>query len=264
LTFFDIVVHENNAATFFGPDADLHPTPAVPIEFLSAETSREALAPPARHLLRHMEKARLLSDHAAVSDFLVRLLDTMGFPDAVSPDAVLMPGREIPVTVSRIDYTFPVMCAADADGGDFPLLVHAQATSEPPARMRHSLAPLIAAAIGSYQSSAALTYATAAAPMDDRLAPRDYAGILFTGALPVFFKMSVTPQLARAVAEGTSCDQRTVVQVYAPAVTSDNSLQVLASGFDDSMRSLEQRKLILEAYEGFKRHVVSRLRPHSS
>jgi hypothetical protein len=268
LTFYNIIVHEHDAATFFGPNADLHPTPTVPIEFLSVETSREALAPPARRLLRYMEKARLLSDYVAVDDFLVRLLDTMGFLDAVGPDAIFAPCRPIPVTVGGLTSTFRAMCAADADHGDLPLLVHAQATSDPPAQVHHSLAPLIAAAIGAYQSSAMLAHATAVVPVaeppHDRLTPRDYAGILFTGALPTFFKISVTPQLARAVAEGTPCVHPTVVQVYAPAVTSDNGLQVLASGIDDSMRSLKQRKDILEAYEGFKRHVVSRLRPRSN
>jgi hypothetical protein len=264
LAFYSILVQEQDAATFFGAGADLHPTPTVPIEFLSVESSREALAPSARRLLRHMEKARLLSDYVAVDDFLVRLLDAMGFPDAVSQDAVLVPWRQIPVTVSGRACTFQAMCAADADQGDFPLLVHAQATADSPAQVRHSLAPLVAAAIGAYQSSAVLAHATtatpAAQPLHDHVAPRDYAGILYIGALPVFLKITVTPQLARAVAEGSSLVNPTVVQVYSPAVTSDISPQVLASGFDDSMRSLKQRKLILEAYEAFKRHVVSRLR----
>ncbi|EIN04564.1 hypothetical protein PUNSTDRAFT_146498 [Punctularia strigosozonata HHB-11173 SS5] len=270
LALYNIVVREEKADAFFSALVDPDLTPSVPSEVLTAASSRSAFDPASKRLLRHMEKARMpLTDYVAVDDFLIRLLDTMGFPEAVDPGAIVLPWRPIPVTVAGSNFTSSVACAVDAGNCDYPLLVHplAMSAANPGLRVQtsHSQAMLVATAIGAYQTSTALEFVAAAVPtssgpLQDDVPSRTYAGILCAGTLPTFYKFTVTAELARAVAQGMPAPHQTVVQVYMPQVTKRNNTNVFATCIDDTMMSLDQRRLVLEAYEAFKRHVVSQLR----
>jgi hypothetical protein len=153
--------------------------------------------------------------------FIIRLLEAMGYNQAIGDDAISVDNYIIPFDVCDQTVSGSAMMVIAAGAGHIPVIVQTRKGDCNQSRVPH--AELIAMAIGAFQSQAQLAHDARVVPAASHYiqyehAPRNYAGIMLTGTLPVFFKIQVTTQLARAVAEGTPAKHATVVRVYSPPV----------------------------------------------
>ncbi|KAI6141567.1 hypothetical protein EDD17DRAFT_1664784, partial [Pisolithus thermaeus] len=81
------------------------------------------------------------------------------------------------------------------------------------------------------------------------LSSKVLAGITMLGTSPIFYKIEVTGELVKAVASGTYPATQTIVHAHVPAVPR------LRRHWNEGMKPLDCRRVILSCYEAFKRFV---------
>jgi len=76
-------------------------------------------------------------------------------------------------------------------------------------------------------------------------------GIVMIGTFPIFYKTPVTQELADAVTHGTFPAERITVYSHTPV------LPRLQRRLNEGMRLLDNRQIILQCYEAFKKFIAA-------
>ncbi|TFK60559.1 hypothetical protein BDN72DRAFT_805619 [Pluteus cervinus] len=78
---------------------------------------------------------------------------------------------------------------------------------------------------------------------------REIPGIVMKGTAPVFYRIPITDDLVRSIGDGTYPDQPTIVyRLLSP-------VQDVSKYFSEGMQSLENRRVIMQCFEAFKRYL---------
>jgi hypothetical protein len=75
------------------------------------------------------------------------------------------------------------------------------------------------------------------------------AGITMVGTSPTFYKIKVTQELVTAIGQGAYPQMVTIVYAHVPAIPRPNRR------WNEGMKPLDNRQIILSCYEAFKKFV---------
>ncbi|KAF6754861.1 hypothetical protein DFP72DRAFT_1009088 [Ephemerocybe angulata] len=105
---------------------------------------------------------------------------------------------------------------------------------------------LIAAALAAFHQNNKIRQDTGTPPLQSQTFP----GITMVGTAATFYKITITSELALAVAGGVYPENETIVREFVPPVS--EPLDYVAQG----MFYLENRRLLLQCFEAFKQFMV--------
>lgn len=200
-------------------------------------------------LLRYMDLAMnpVPKEESSVVDFAVHLLTLLGY---VPRTRMARTRSDTPLVVcGEQRHAKTDVCIVDSD--DVLFLVQEDKRHKEP---KEPEPQLIAAAIAAFQANnAGRTHILSQDPIDAKVVP----GITLKGSSPIFYKVPVTAELARAVALGLYPATPTVVHAHLPVIPRP------PRRLSEGMKPLDNRASILACYEAFK-HFVNWLVSHDS
>jgi len=149
---------------------------------------------------------------------------------------------DIPLrTRGKVQRTQVDVCIVDLD--EFLLLIQ---VDKRPKELMDPEPQLIAAAIAAFQANNEThTQLLGQDSIQSKVVP----GIILRGSLPIFYKVLVTSELAKAVESGEYPASRTIVHAYVPSLPSPTHR------LSQAMKPLDNRRLILSCYEAFKQFI---------
>jgi hypothetical protein len=240
LAAYNINVQEQDQALFF--DGCL-PEYSGPEGFVQYEDRVQGLDAPSLALIKRLDLAMKVmeGEETAVDDFAAELLRAMGYE---TEDTVVRTRKNIRLTMcGEMVFAKTDVCLLDVNS-EIILLVQEDKTHINPSDPE---AQLIAEAIGAFQeNNTKRVNELFLEPLKTQVIP----GITMVGTFPRFYKVTVTADLDRCVRFGEYPSIPTVVHRHTPRVPRRRS---------DGMRPLDNRKLVLRCYEGFKKFVFPSL-----
>lgn len=242
LDAYNITIIEQDAPLFF--ETARLPQPSVPDDLLRSLELADAEQLDTCRTIAAMELAMRPhpSEESAVDDFAVRLFDLLGY---TTRHISLRTRKDIPLLIcGEYRHAKTDVCLL-ANGTDILLLVQEDKRSFE----EHGSDPeaqLIAEAIASFQENNKIRRALKIAEQSEALIP----GIVMIGSFPTFYKIRVTQELAKAVAHGTFPTERFIVYSHTPVLPRPRRR------LSEGMKPLDNRKIILQCYEAFKKFIV--------
>ncbi|KAH9475528.1 hypothetical protein JR316_0012643 [Psilocybe cubensis] len=240
LEAYNINITFQDAPTFFG-ETPL-PAPAVSQEVFTALTADDAANDIAYSLLTQLDLAMMPAEpeESAVVDFAVVLFHSLGYLHR--PRAVRTRKKLRLLICGEKKYAKPDVCIIDRNENDIILLVHEDkrfgGDTDPHAQ-------LIASAIATFQNNNAQRRSAGLDPLNSKVIP----GIIMVGTSPSFFKIPVTQELTRCVAQGQYPPTLTIVTGHVPDIPRPSRR------FSEGIKPLDNRRGILQCYEAFKKFV---------
>jgi len=239
LAAYNIRVEPQDAATFFLishlPEPDVH------ADMLNKLEAEETIDLDSFRTIAAMDLAvrTMPLEESAVDDFAVRLFDILGYTNR---NILLRTRKDIELVTCGTSMHSKIDVCLLVNLSGIILLVqenkrHLEDRGDAEAR-------LIAKAVAAFQSNAKKRIL---AGMDPTL-PCVISGIVMIGTAPIFYKITVTKELADAVMYGTFPETPTVVRFHIPSVP--RPFRLLSEG----MKPLDNRCAILRCYEAFKRY----------
>jgi hypothetical protein len=236
LAAYNINVQEQDQALLFGGNL---PEYTGPEGFVQHEDRVHGLDAPSLALIKRLDLAMKVmeGEETAVDDFAAELLRAMGYE---TEDTAVRTRKNIRLTMcGELVFAKADVCLLDVNSEIF-LLVQEDKTHINPSDPE---AQLIAEAIGAFQeNNAERVNELFLKPLQTQT----IQGITMVGTFPRFYKITVTADLDRCVRFGEYPTAPTIVYRHTPRVPRRRS---------DGMRPLDNRKLVLRRYEGFKKFV---------
>jgi hypothetical protein len=236
LAAYNITIQEQDEALFFGGPL---PEPVGPPGFIEHKDRVQGLDAPSLSLIKRLDLTMPImeGEESAVVDFAVELLRVMGY----ERDKTTVRTRKSiwlhmcgHIMLARTD-----VCLMD-DSSEILFLLQEDKSHINPSDPE---AQLIAEAIATFQeNNAKRMNVLFLEPLKAHVIP----GITMVGTFPTFYKIKITADLDQAVRFGQYPESQTVVYRHTPRVPKRRS---------DGMRPLENRRLMVQCYEGFKKFV---------
>ncbi|KAE9398240.1 hypothetical protein BT96DRAFT_1020243 [Gymnopus androsaceus JB14] len=246
LEAYNIQIAFQNAQTFFNetplPAPSLHP------EILTAQTANDTVDEASWTVLCQLELA-MTSWTSAEADiiggdtalFTVVLLRSLGY---IHRPRVFRTRKELRF----------VTCGENKDANlDVSIIDHSVNAVillvQEDRRLHAQMNPhhqLIAKAIAAFQDLNARRESAGLDALSSKVIP----GITMVGTFPTFFKIPVTQELNRCVIGGIFPSTPTIVTGHVPVIPRPNSR------FSEGMKPLDNRRIILECFEAFKKFIV--------
>ncbi|KAH9180561.1 hypothetical protein EDB89DRAFT_2110649 [Lactarius sanguifluus] len=231
LVAYNIAVEYQDATTFFGTH-DL-PQPATVNPAVLTDTGPDDAADDSVYeLLRTMDLAMspAPAEESAVDDFVVL------------PVAVLRTRKDIPLVICGENrYAKTDVCIVDQN--EILLVVQEDKrhmdNSDPEPQL---IAGAIAAFAANNQTRRQTLNLT---PLDSKM----MAGITTKGTAPIFYKIKVTAALVTSIGGGAYPQEATTVYAHIPNIPRPNRR------WNEGMKPLDNRQVILSCYEAFKQFV---------
>ncbi|KAF8119577.1 hypothetical protein EV363DRAFT_1273730 [Boletus edulis] len=247
LQAYNIRVVFQDATSFFGGPL---PQPTVNSEVLSARNRDDPTCddsvPSFIHLLK-LATSATTRDESAVRDFTRLLLEQLKYKVRQSDIVGLFGKRRYFefITCGQVKHVEIDVFILDRSSGHYSLLVQ----EDRRLFQEDELDPepqLVASAIGAfYRYNYFRVRALGLPALEEQMLP----GIIMTGSLPTFYKISMTTALAHAVQDGQYPTQETVVYAHLPALPRAQQC------FDEGMEPLDNRYIIFSCFEAFKQFV---------
>ncbi|KAI6103481.1 hypothetical protein F5141DRAFT_1007661, partial [Pisolithus sp. B1] len=242
LNAYNITVVYQDAATFLGmPHL---PAPTINPNVITTLECDHASDDETYRVLRTLDLATSIrpAEESAVDDFAVILLRALGYEPRgrtlrIRTDLPLVicgENRQVKTDVCLIDEHEIIYLLLQEDKRH---LSETEGDPEP---------QLIAEAIAASALNNRNRILTLGLPT---LPSKVLAGITMMGTSPIFYKINVTVKLVDAVAGGAYPATQTVVHAHLPAVPRPHRR------WDEGMKPLDSRRVILSCYEAFKRFV---------
>jgi hypothetical protein len=194
--------------------------------------------------MRYMDLAMdsVSSEESAVVDFAVFLLTLLKY---ATETRLTRTRVDIPLTICGEQcYAKTDVCVVDKED-DIILLVHEDKRNK---ERKDPEAQLVAQAIAAFQTiNTRRTRVLGQLALDDIVIP----GIILVGSSPTFYYISVTKELARAVAQGMFPATQTTLYAHLPAVPRP------ARRLSEGMKPLDNRRHILACYNTFREEIVN-------
>ena len=236
LEAYNISVQEQAQPAFFGGPLPEYTGPAG---FFQQEDRDQTLDASSLALIKRLDLATKLKEgeESAVDDFAAELLRAMGYE---RHDTVVRTRKSLRLSMcGALVFAKTDVCLLQVDA-DILLIVQEDKTHISPTDPE---AQLIAEAIAAFQeNNTKRVNELFLEPLERQVIP----GITMIGTFPRFYKITVTAELNRCVIFGQYPTTPTVVYRHTPRVPKRAS---------DGMRPLDNRKLVLQCYEGFKKIV---------
>lgn len=235
LAAYNITVESQNKQQFFGvPDL---PAPARPslVGFLTTEDRQNAPDNETRKLLHYLDLALdpKVGHESAVDNFAAKLLEKLEYDDG---ERIIFVRRALPFLICGVTSMAQTdICVMD----DNEILLLVQEDKRLTS-LKDPEAQVIAEAIAAFAVNNKVRVTSL------NLAPLAVAtipAITMVGTNPIFYKITVTAELSKAVQQGRYPETETRVLRYIPGLPRRQSL---------GMRPLENRVEILSCLEAFK------------
>ena len=236
LLAYNIDIQFQDMATFFGVNP--LPQPAVDNEVFTRLNADDMTNELNYKFVRYMDLAMspVPAEESAVVDFAVCLLTLLGYVPRTRMTRTRM---DIPLTICGEQcHAKTDVCVVDED--DFLLLVQEDNEQKDPEPQ------LIAETIAAFQANNTRRMRVLG---QDVIDAKVMLGVTLVGSSPTFYKISVTKELAQAVALGHFPATPTVVYAHLPAVPRP------ARRLSEGMKPLDNRRHILACYEAFRQFV---------
>ncbi|KAH9005166.1 hypothetical protein EDB86DRAFT_2825476 [Lactarius hatsudake] len=240
LAAYNIAVEYQDAATFFGTH-DLPQPATVNPAVLTDTDPDDAADDDVYELLRTMDLAMspAPAEESAVDDFVVLLLRALRYN---TRGRVLRTRKDIPLVICGENrYAKTDVCIVDQN--EILLVVQ-----EDKRHMENSdpEPQLIVGAIAAFAANNQIRRQTPnLTPLDSKMIP----GITVRGTAPIFYKIKVTTALVTSIGGGAYPQEVTTVYAHMPNIPRP------IRRWNEGMKPLDNRKVILSCYEAFKQFV---------
>ncbi|KAH9025235.1 hypothetical protein EDB85DRAFT_2092967 [Lactarius pseudohatsudake] len=246
LEAYNIHIHHQDSAAFFGADVNELPLPDIDEELLTELEAQDMEGLPNREFINLLDLVMEAFEESYVDDFGALLLRRLGYPED---------GRVIHTRASNIrleisgrrKYAQPNICIVDRSHHNCLLLVQENKRFRP-GNQAAPQAQLIAEAIAAFTHNNHLLENAGLETLEEHMFP----AITLVGTTPAFYRIPVTSDLCRDVNDGVYPD---ITNVFAHAPLSHLPGDPIEH-YNEGMKPLESRDAILHCYEAFREFVV--------
>ena len=211
-----------------------------PAAFVQYEDRAQVIDAASLSLLKRLDLAAMIVDgeESAVDDFAVEVLRALGYE---TDQTVIRTRKNIRLQMcGELVHAKTDVCVLDINSS-LLLLVQEDKSHLNPSDPE---AQLIAEAIAAFQhNNKKRVDELFLDPLEEQVIP----GITMVGTFPRFYKIRVTSELDRCVRHGAYPSSSIIVDRHTPRVPKRRS---------DGMKPLDNRRLVLQCYEAFRKFVV--------